>query len=99
MSFEHSQSGYEAVRFSYIRRLYSLLALRAYSVIMLGALFYTLVVKLFHSWRYDLLNEYFGWILADISFLFMVEVVLALVCFRWPKRWVLRTATIIAAIV
>ncbi len=99
MSSEHSQSGCEAVRFSYIRRLYSLLALRAYSVIMLGALFYTLVVKLFHSWRYDLLNEYFGWILADISFLFMVEVVLALVCFRWPKRWVLRAATIVAAVV
>ena len=99
MSSEYSQSGYEAVWFLYIRRLYSLLASRAYSAIMLGALFSTLAVKLFHSWRYGLLNEYTGWILADISFLLVVEVILALVCFRWPKRWVLRAATIVAAVV
>ncbi len=82
-----------------IRRLYNLLAPHAYSVIIFGALFCTLVVKLFHSWRYGLLNDYLGWVLADISFLLLVEVILALVCFRWPKRWVLRTSTTIAAVV
>jgi len=66
---------------------------------MFGALFCTLLVKLFHSLRYNLLSEYIGWILADASFLLLTEVILALVCFRWPRKWVLRTATIIAAVV
>jgi len=82
-----------------IRQLYGLLAVRAYSVIMFGALFCTLAVKLFHSWRYSLLNEYFEWVLADISVLLGIEVILALICFRWPRRWVIRSAIVIAAIV
>lgn len=81
-----------------IRCLYCFLAPRAYSVIMFGALFCLLAVKLFHSWRYNLVGEYIGWVLSDISFLLFVEVVLALVCFRWPRRWVLRTSSIIAAV-
>ncbi len=99
MSSEYSQSGFQVGRVLPFRRLYIFLAARAYSVIMFGALFCTLTVKLFHSWRCSLLNEYLGWVLADISFLLVVEVIIALVCFRWPKRWVLRTATIIAAVV
>ena len=82
-----------------IRRLYYFLAPRGYSVIMFGALFCTLFVKLFHSLRYNLVEEYAGWVLADISFLLLVEVILALFCFRWSQRWVLRAATIIAAVV
>jgi len=82
-----------------IRRLYYFFAPRAYSVIVFGALFCALLVKFYHSLRYDLVGEYIGWVLADISFLLLIEVILALVCFRWPKRWVLRTATIIAAVV
>jgi arylsulfatase A-like enzyme len=82
-----------------IRRFYGLLAPRAYSVIVFGALFCTLVVKFFHSWRYTPLDEYFSWVLADISVLLGIEVILALVCFRWPHRWVIRTATVIAAVV
>ena len=81
-----------------IRRLYCFLAPRAYSVIMLGALFCLLAVKLFNSLRYNLVSEYLGWVLSDISFLLSVEVVLALVCFRWPKRLVLRASSIIAAV-
>jgi hypothetical protein len=99
MSSEHSQSRYEIGRFLYIRSLYNLLAPRAYSVIMFVALFCTLLVKLFHSWRYGLINEYLGWVLADISFLLFVEVILAMVCFRWPKKGVLRVTTIVAAVV
>ncbi|MDT8299921.1 MAG: LTA synthase family protein [Sedimentisphaerales bacterium] len=82
-----------------IRRLYNILAPRAYSAIMFIALFCTLAVKLFHSWRSSYLGEYLGWILLDISFLLTVEVILSLICFRWPKRWILRIATITAAVV
>ncbi len=99
MSSEYSHSDRKVGRVLSIRRLYSFLATRAYSVIMFGALFSTLAVKLFHSRRYNLSSEYLGWVLTDISFLLLVEVVLALVCFRWPKRWVLRIAIIIAAVV
>jgi len=82
-----------------IRRLYGLLARRAHSVIMFAALFFTLGVKLFHSWRCGLVNEYLGWILADVSVLLAIEVVLAMICFRWQRRWVMRAATIVAAVV
>ena len=82
-----------------IRCLYNILAPRAYSVIMFIAIFCTLAVKLFHSWRYNLLGEYLGWVLLDISFLLVVEVALALICFWRPKRWILRTTTITAAVV
>ncbi len=84
---------------SVIRRLHSFLALRPYTIIMFGALFCTLAVKFFQSWRSELLNEYISWVLADIFVLLSIEVVLALVCFQWPRRWVVRTATFIAALV
>lgn len=99
MTYERSHSNPKIRQALSIRRLYYFLASRAYSVIMFGALFCTMLVKLFHSLRYNLVSEYIGWVLADISFLLFVEVILALVCFRWPKKWVLRTATIIAAVV
>ena len=99
MISEYLQSDYKDTSVKLLRRLYNILAPRAYSVIMFIALFCTLAVKLFHSWRNSYLGEYFGWVLLDISFLLMVEVILALICFRWPKRWILRTATVIAAVV
>ncbi len=99
MTYECSHSNPEIRQDLSIRRLYYFLAPRAYSVIMFGALFCALLVKLFHSLRYNLVSEYISWVLADISFLLLIEVILALVCYRWPKRWVLRTAAIIAAIV
>ena len=99
MSYEYSYSSHKIKQVLSVRHLYYCLAPRAYSVIMFGALFCTLSVKLFHSLRYDHVGEYISWILADVSFLLLIEVFLALVCFRWPRRWVLRTATIIAAFV
>jgi arylsulfatase A-like enzyme len=78
--------------------VYRSLARRAYTVIMFGSLFCTLVAKFFHSWRTDLVDEYLSWIYPDVSFLLTIEVILSLVCFRWPRRWVFRTATIVAAI-
>ncbi|MFC1792875.1 LTA synthase family protein [Planctomycetota bacterium] len=82
-----------------LSHLQGFLAPRAYSVIMLAALFCTLTVKFFHSWRYGLLDEYLGWIMADLSVLIAIEVVLSLVCFRWPRKTIVRSATIVAAIV
>ena len=96
---ESSQSSFYAKSVSSIRRLYGFFAARPYSVIMFGALFCTLTVKFFHSWRNDLVNEYFGWVLADISVLLGFEVILALVCFGWPRKLVVRLATIFAAVI
>lgn len=82
-----------------IRRLYDFLARRGFSVIMFGALFTTLTVKFFHSYRCGLVTEYLRWIPVDIAVLLAIELVLAIVCFRWPSSAVIRTATIIAAVV
>ncbi len=82
-----------------IHRLYSLAAPYAYSIIVFGALFCTLAVKFYYSWRYSLLNEYLSWILADISVLLGIEIILATICFRWRHKWIIRLATVIAAVV
>jgi glucan phosphoethanolaminetransferase (alkaline phosphatase superfamily) len=81
-----------------LRGLFNFLASRPFSVIMFCALFCTLAVKFFHSWRNDLVNEYSGWILSDISVLLGMEIILALVCFGWPRKIVVRIATVFAAI-
>ena len=94
-----SESESKIRRGFFVGRLYGLAAPRAYSVIMFAALFCTLAVKFFHSWRYDRVHEYVSWILADISVLLGVEIILAMVCFRWPRRWVIRTCVVVAAIV
>jgi len=99
MSYKYSYSVHKIRQALSVRRLYYFFAPRAYSVIMVGALLCVLLVKFFYSLRFNLVGEYFGWVLADIYFLLLLEVILALVCFRWPKRWVLRTATIVAAVV
>ena len=99
MNNECSKSGSGARSASFIRRLYDFLASRPYSVIMFGALFCTLGVKFFHSFRNELVNEYLGWVLADVSVILGFEVILALVCFGWPRKLVVRIATIFAAVI
>jgi len=81
------------------RRLYDFLAPRAYSAIIFAALFCTLLVKFFHSWRNNVISEYPGWIPNDISALLGAEISLAILCSRWPRRWIVRTAIVVAAIV
>jgi arylsulfatase A-like enzyme len=66
---------------------------------MFCALFCTLGIKLYHAGRVDLMGQYFKWITADISTLFFIEVILTCICFRWPKKRVLRTAIAISALV
>ena len=83
------------------RRLYEYLVPRAYTVIILLALTYTLAVKYFHflrSLRFTS-RDFLSWILADIAFLLVVEVILSLFCSRWPRKWVVRLAMIIAAVI
>ena len=98
MVSQHLQSGTNG-RGTMLYRLQEFLSPRACSVIMLAALFCTLTVKLFHSLRYGLLTEYPDWVMSDLSVLITVEVVLSLVCFRWPKKNVVRLATVVAAVV
>lgn len=98
MNLQYSEPGSRCKQTLLTRYLSEFLVPRAHSVILFGALFCTLSVKLYHSRRCSLTGEYFGWILSDISFLLAIEVVLSLICFRWPKRWVLRAAMIVAAI-
>lgn len=99
MGFQCSKTGSKPAKTILARYLREFFIPRAHSVILFGALFCTLTVKLYHSKRYDLDGEYFGWILSDISFFLAIEVVLSLVCFRWPKRWLMRASMIIAAII
>ncbi len=81
------------------RALYRAMVPRAYSVLIFGALFCSLVVKLYHAIYYGLLREYPGWILTDIAVLVTIELALTLICYRWPKTWVVRATTMAAAVV
>ena len=99
MSVDQTQSGNEGKKFSVVGQVYALLAPRAYSVIIFCALICTLAVKFFHSYRMGLVGEYFSWIFEDIAVLLLIEVVLTLICFRRPRRWVIRSVTVFAALV
>jgi len=79
--------------------LYHCLAPRAYSVIMFASLFCTLAVKFFDSVRDNCVNEYFNWILADVAVLLGAEGVLAVACFLRPRKWIIRTCCVLAAII
>ncbi|MCF7976254.1 MAG: sulfatase-like hydrolase/transferase [Phycisphaerae bacterium] len=81
-----------------MRRTHRALAPHAFSVIMAIALFFTLAAKCYHAFRCSVMHEYVGWILPDLCVLLGLEAVLAMCCYRWRKRWVFRTATIVAAI-
>ncbi|MHC4068094.1 MAG: LTA synthase family protein [Planctomycetota bacterium] len=81
-----------------VKKLYNLLAPRAHTVIIFGALFCTLAAKFFHAHRMNMLGEYIGWVLADITVLLTIEILLALLYFCWPRKWVFRCVTVIAAL-
>lgn len=98
MNLEQVHSDYCKKEIKSLRSLANLFTKRAYSVIILAALFCTLTVKLTHALRYNLIDDYVSWVLSDISFLLALEVVLSLICFRWPRKWIVRIAVIIAAV-
>ncbi len=81
------------------RRLFAFFAIRAHSLIMAGAIFCTLAVKLYFAFKVDRVNEYVNWILADIAVLFSIELLLSAVCFRWPGKWMVRASLLIATLV
>ncbi len=99
MAEKRLQSGSKVARVRAIHHLYGLLAPRACSILIFAALFCTMVAKFFHSCRSHIVSRYFTWILADIAVLVGLEVILAAVCFRWRKRWVMRAAIAVSALV
>ena len=99
MENEYIQSGLKGKKILPLQYLYGFTTINSYSVIIYAALSCTLAVKFFHSIRLGLAGEYFGWVLADISVLLAIEVVLTTACFYKPRRSVVRTVTIVAAIV
>ncbi|MCK5225659.1 MAG: sulfatase-like hydrolase/transferase [Planctomycetes bacterium] len=58
-----------------------------------------MAVKLFHSNRMGLLGDYFSWIAADVAVLISVEIIFAVLCFLFPRKRVILTVTIIAAVI
>lgn len=92
-----SQDRYSTFRWT--RTLHGVLAPRAHTVIIFAALFCTLAVKFNHAVYYGLVREYPGWILTDIAVLTGIELALTLICYRWPRKWAMRTTATIAAIV
>jgi len=80
-------------------RWFRFLAVHALSLIILGALFCTLAVKFYIANRVGRLDEYIGWILADLVVLVGVERILSAVCFFSRRKWVLRTVLCVAAVV
>ena len=99
MSDVKSKVNYKNWPLLLVKKLYTLLAPRAHTVIIFGALFCTLAAKFFHANRMNMLDEYIGWVLADIAVLLTIEILLALLYFRWPRKWVFRCVTVIAALV
>jgi arylsulfatase A-like enzyme len=82
-----------------LHKAYSKIAPRAYSFFIFIALACTLLAKLVHSIKYDLIQQYPSWIFSDISVLLAAEIIIALICYRWPKNWVIRTSTIFAGLI
>ncbi|MDD5457982.1 MAG: sulfatase-like hydrolase/transferase [Phycisphaerae bacterium] len=71
---------------------------RAYSFLMLAALVFTVAVKLYHALRTNMLAEYPAWILSDVAFVLTVEMIIAFIYCRWPRRTAFRIATLAAAL-
>lgn len=81
------------------RRFYNYLAVRPYNVILLAALLYNISYKFLWANRLDMVAGFWRWILTDIAFVLGIEIVFAIVCFLWPRRWVIRTITFAAALI
>jgi arylsulfatase A-like enzyme len=79
--------------------VYEFLAPRACTAILLGSLLCNLGAKLYYAARYDLMHEYHHWVLTDIGVLVILEAVLVGACYLWPRRRVVRSALIVAALV
>ncbi len=71
----------------------------AASLIVAGAIFCTLAVKLYWAVHINRLNEWFGLVESDVFVLLAVELLIVIVCFIWPGKAVVRVITVFAALV
>ncbi len=81
------------------RAIFDYSTARPYTIIMFLALLCTLTVKYFYAKRNLMTHQYPGWILSDISFFVGIEVIFAFLCFIYPRKRVIRTVTIISAVI
>ncbi|MBN1974061.1 MAG: LTA synthase family protein [Sedimentisphaerales bacterium] len=98
MNLSSIKNAIKIKRDKFNREVFDYATARPYTVILALALLCTLVTKLFYAIRRSQVEQYPGWILADIAFLLGVEVILVFICFRHSSKWTIRTATILAAI-
>lgn len=80
-------------------RLYSLAESRPYTVILIAALAYNLLCKLYWSYRLQMPGHYYKWIFADLIVLLGIEAIFAIICNYWPKKSVIRLITFAAALI
>lgn len=99
MSLEPIKNIITEKRETFNRAIFDYSTARPYTIIMLLALLCTLTVKLFYAKRNLMTYQYPGWILSDISFLLGIEVIFAFLCFLFPRKRVIRTVTIISAVI
>ncbi len=99
MNIEQINTNHRNTEISAFRSMVNFSISRAFSILIVAALFCTLVVKFFHALHNNIMSDYISWVLSDIAFFLMMQVVLALVCFRWRRKWIVRLATIIAALI
>ncbi len=81
------------------KKVFDFLGYRACAVIMGGAILCTILAKLYWAFYIARVREYFSWIGADLVVLLGLEFVLSLVAFFWPRKAVLRTVLLIAAVI
>lgn len=79
--------------------MHQYLAERGYSVLIWAGLLCIMLVKVWHCGRMNLGWECFGWISSDVAVLLGLDLILSVICYRWQKLWVIRTAVSIGVIV
>ncbi len=66
---------------------------------MILALCFAVLSKLYWAFYIDRLIEFMSWINADLLVLLSGELVLAYICYNFPRKAIIRTATIVAAVI
>ncbi len=84
---------------SALQKVYDYLARRPYTVILIAALLYNVCYKFLQAHRIAMYGDYWKWILSDIAFILSIEMVFAFLCFKWPRRRVVRSVTFISALI
>ncbi len=80
-------------------RYLSLFVSHSVEVFIYSALAGTTLAKLVHACCYNIVGGYLQYILSDVTFFVALGVILSVVCYQWRRLWLIRTCTIIAAVV